>query len=157
MKKEALRFSLMPQILIVIFLLVLPNLIFAQSNNFNRLMRYDIKGISINGNLICPINGFTHGILDYGIYKQRGYYFALRHDNALLGNNMLLFETVSFENFDNENGKGMDCELVQIGFNKEETIKARFWEADDIIYFAVMEKFEGEEAALVYIMIPQVD
>lgn len=143
------------QILIILFMAIWPNYSFSQSNNFKSLMKYDVKGISINGKLICPLNGFTYGTLDYGIYKQRGFYFALTNDNAVLGNNMMLFETVSFENFDDEKGKGMDCTLVQMDDTRSKTVKARFWEKDDIIYFAITDKVEGEEATMVYIMIPQ--
>lgn len=140
--------------ILIVFLAILPNYSFFQSNNFKSLMRYDIKGISINGKLVCPFNGFIHGTLDYGIYKQRGFYFALTNDNAVFGNNLMLFETVSFENFDNEKGKGMDCTLVQMDYGQNGTVKARFWEKDDIVYFTITDKVEGEDVTMVYIMIP---
>lgn len=146
--------ELAQQILIILIMVILPNCSYSQSKNFKSLKKYDIKGISINGELVCPLNGFTHGTLDYGIYKQRGFYFALTNDNAVLGNNMMLFETISFENFNNNKGKGMDCTLVQMDYPNG-AFKAQFWEKDNITYFSFTDKIEGEEITMVYIMTPQ--
>ena len=143
--------------LLLVFCLLsfLPINIYSQTKKFNCLMNYDIKGISINNKMICPLNGFTHGTVDYGVYKQRGFYFAINNDNAVLGTNLLLLETVNFENFDDKRGKGMDCTLVQMGYEQQSTIKGRFWEKDDLVYLSLIQKQEGEDVTMVYIMIPQ--
>lgn len=118
-------------------------------------MKYDIKGISINNNMLCPLNGFTHGTIDYGVYKQRGFYFAINNDNAVLGTNFMIFETVDFEKIEDEKIKGMTCRLVQMGSEDYSIIKARFWEGDDWVYLALTQWIENEEATMVYWLTPQ--
>ena len=127
----------------------------AQENEFKSLMKYDVKGISINDKLVCPINGFIHGTIDYGIYKQRGFYFAVTNDNAVLGNNIMLLETVDFENFDGKTGKGMNCSLVQMGYSQNGTFKGRFWEKEGVVYFLFTDKVDGKSVTMMYIMVPQ--
>lgn len=127
----------------------------AQENSFNSLMRYDVKGISINDKLVCPINGFIHGTIDYGIYKQRGFYFVVTNDNAILGNNMMLLETVNFENFDGEQGKGMSCTLVQMGYAQNGTLKGQFWEKEGVVYLSITNKMDGKDVTMMYFMVPQ--
>lgn len=128
---------------------------FAQTNTFKSIMRYDIKGIAVNGQLICPINGFTHGTIDYGIYKQRGYYFAVTHDNAALGNNMMLIEVIDYENFNDNRGMGKKCTMIQMGYPESGIFKGQFWEKEEVVYFTFSSKLTGKEVTMLYIMLPQ--
>lgn len=128
-----------------------------QTDNFKTLMMYDIKGISVNNTLICPLNGFNHGVVDYGTYKQRGFYFAIRLDNAALGEGIVILETIDFEPLNDSKIKGMNCTLKEIGKNNNETFKGRFIEnkEDGMIYLFITTKVEGQDTTMTYFMIPK--
>lgn len=126
-------------------------------NKFKTLMRYDIKGISVNNNLVCPLNGFNHGTIDYGIYKQRGFYFAIKFDNAVFGEGITILETVDFKNFNNANNKGMEFTLKEISGMDNDVCTGYFMETKEegIIYLSITKEVEGKEITMMYIMIPQ--
>ena len=129
--------------------------IMAQNQSFNSLKKYDIKGIAVNGSLICDLNGFNHGTIDYGIYKERGFYFAVRHNNAKLGENILIFESINHSIFTADAGwKGNQYDLIRLG-NYEEKYKSKFWEAGDFVYFTLAHQLNGEEVEMLYILLPQ--
>lgn len=149
--KKALNY-----LLLIFFIALFPtsNAI-GQTNKFNTLQKYDIKGISINDTFICDLNGFTHGTIDYGIYKQRGFYFAIKHDNAKLGNNISILESISHSNFTTDAGfKGIQYDLIELG-NNNNILKAKFWETKDFVYFMLTSNQNGQKIEMVYILIPQ--
>ena len=50
-------------------------------NNFTPLDEYKIIGIGVQYDShpfkwVCQLNGFVYGMVEYGIYKQRGYFFC---------------------------------------------------------------------------------
>ena len=126
-------------------------------NNFKTLMTYDIKGISVNNKLICPLNGFNHGTVDYGIYKQRGLYFAITFDNAVLGEGVMLLEVVDFENFDKPMIKGMNCTLIEMNKANSKTFKGSFIESkkEGIVQLILDDKVNGQDVVMTYIMTPK--
>ena len=129
--------------------------IVAQNNSFNRLMRYDIKGIAVNETFICDLNGFNHGKIDYGIYKERGFYFAIFHDNAQLGENVIIFESTNHSTLTtNEGLKIIQYDLIQLDDNSERC-KAKFWEDNDVVYFLLIYQMNGEEVGMLYVLLPQ--
>ncbi|MBP1616747.1 MAG: hypothetical protein H6Q14_574 [Bacteroidetes bacterium] len=121
---------------------------------FKTLMEYNIKGISINDKLVCPVNGFDYGTIDYGIYKDRGFYFAIQMDNAVFGESITILETIDHESFNNSAGKGMNCTLKDLDNINSETSKGRFIEnkEDGIIYLFITTKIKGKEATITYII-----
>lgn len=143
----------------LLFVITLVTCIFDSKaqETFKSLMKYDIKGISVNDKLICPLNGFNHGTVDYGVYKQRGFYFAVTLDNAVLGHSISIFETIDFENIDNLKKKGMKCTLKQLGDVDCQTYNCSFVELkeDGIIYLSMTGKVNNQDISLTYIMVPQ--
>lgn len=144
--------------IIIIVSFVLCSLNSTAQNTFNTLMKYDIKGISLNGKLICPLNGFNHGTVDYGVYKQRGFYFAITLDNAVLGNGIMILETIDFENFDNPTSKGMKCTLKQLSGTNSKIYESSFMEVkkEGMIYLSTTDKINGQDVTITYIMITQI-
>lgn len=96
-------------------------------NNFTFLKEYKIIGIGVQYDSqplkwVCHLNGFVHGRMDYGIYKQRGYFFAVTLDNALMGEGVMMFETISFNDFttilgNNSKNIGIKGRLKQMDYN----------------------------------------
>lgn len=149
--EKVIRYSF---ILLVVMMSSFSSIV-AQNKSFDSLKKYDIKGIAVNGTLICDLNGFNHGTIDYGIYKGRGFYFAVRHNNAKLGENIMIFESITHSTFTADAGwKGNQYDLIQLG-KYEEQYKSKFWEAGDFIYFTLASQLNGEEVEMLYILLPQ--
>lgn len=120
-------------------------------------MTYDIKSISLDNKSVCPFNGFNHGTVDYGIYKQRGYYFAITYDNAVFGEGMTIFETVNFEYFDTLDNKGMECTLKELNEMNRELYKGAFFETKETgtTHLSITCPFEGKEYTMKFLLTPQ--
>lgn len=102
-----------------------------EAQDFKSIMKYNIKGIIVNNTLVCPLNGFNHGTIDYGIYKERGFYFAITNDNAKFGNNVLILESVDHKKWSENDIKGLEYSLVELGKSNNVVTKAKFWENED--------------------------
>ena len=68
---------------------------------------------------------------------------------------MTLMETVNFEKFNDETGKGLYGTLVDMGKPGGERFKFRFWEKDHVIYLTISCKVDGKDANMMYIMLPR--
>ena len=96
-------------------------------NNFTPLEEYKIIGIGVTYDSqpfkwVCQLNGTVYGRMDYGIYKQRGYFFAITFDNALMGEGVMMFETLSFNDFttiqdNNSKNIGINGKLKEMDYN----------------------------------------
>lgn len=149
--KKAIRY------LVILFIVMMSSItsIVAQNKSFDSIKKYDIKGIAVNGTLICDLNGFNHGTIDYGIYKGRSFYFAVFHNNAKLGENVLIFESINHSTFKTDAGwKGNQYDLIPLG-EYEEHYESKFWEAGDFVYFLLASQLNGEEVEMLYILLPQ--
>ena len=143
-------------ILFLVLLLTIYPLSSNAQNYYRSIQKYDIKGIAVNGTLLCKLNGFNHGFIDYGIYKDRSFYFAIQHDNAVLGNNIMILESIDFRVTNTEKGsKTNEYELVEMGKGVSNKVKATFWEAGDFVYFAFASKYGGQDMEMTYILLPQ--
>ena len=64
---------------------------------FKSLTKYNIIAIYVNGQELCKNNGtFTYGTLDYGVYKNRSYYFAINNNNYIY-EGLSLYETTTYD------------------------------------------------------------
>ena len=122
--------------------------------SFNTLIEYDIKGICYDNKIICPFNGFNHGKIDYGVYKQRGYYFAITMNNAVFGEGITILETVSFNRFDKGGDKGIECTLKEIEPTKPQKYKGIFVEKnkDGMAMLSITVMTDGKEHTIMYFM-----
>lgn len=132
-------------------------------NNFTPLKEYKIIGIGVQYDSqpfkwICQLNGFVYGRMDYGIYKQRGYYFAVTFDNALLGEGVMIYETLTFDDFANiqtNNSKniGIKGRLKQIDYNN--IVDFSFYQntTDVNTYFlSIGQQYQGQYVTMLYIL-----
>lgn len=122
--------------------------------SFKSLIKYDIKGICFDNKTICPFNGLNHGKIDYGMYGSRGYYFAITMNNAVFGEGITIFETVSFDCFNKRGDKGMECTLKDIDPAKSARYKGVFVEKnkDGMAMLSITTMFDGEEHTIMYFM-----
>lgn len=144
------------QILLISLLIIFSiSDVLGEDQGFNSIMKFDIKGIAVNGTFACDLNGFTHGSIDYGIYNNRGYYFAIINDNAIFGSNITIFESVSHGSFTAEAGwTGRQYDLVEMEGSKD-IVKAKFWVGDKFVYFVFTKHYKGQDLEMLYILRPQ--
>lgn len=132
-------------------------------NNFTPLKECKIIGIGVQYDSqpfkwICQLNGFVYGRMDYGIYKQRGYFFAVTLDNALMGEGVMMFETVSFNDFtaiqsNNSKNIGIKGRLKQMDYNNIVDFSFYRNTTDINTYFlSIAQPYQGQYVTMLYIL-----
>ena len=132
-------------------------------NNFTPLDEYKIIGIGVQYDShpfkwVCQLNGFVYGMVEYGIYKQRGYFFAVTFDNAIMGEGVMMFETLSFNDFttikdNNSKNIGIKGKLKQMDYNN--IVDFSFYQntTDANTYFlSIGEPYQGQYVTMLYIL-----
>ena len=92
------------------------------------------------------------GVVDYGIYKSRGFYFGIQNDNAVFGNSITLLESTSHKVTTEKNIKINTYQLVDMN-TRNSYYKCRFWEINKLVYLTLQKI--GERDILTYVLSPK--